>query len=135
MNNKMPEAPKTFYNYKSKYILAIVFGILSIIIAAIAFIHWSLYSFSIGFAIASLLFALKYYELDKLSIVAVIVSIGAALIIGYSIIRTSLVEISEFVSRKSVVEQYHYNPFEFYDEYFDEFMPNMNNGDVPDYWS
>ena len=133
MNNEIPNLPKDFSYHKSKHIVAIVLGILAVIIASVAYLLWPLYFFSVGLLIASIIFALKYFEMNKLSIVATIIAMSASLVIGYSIIRTGIVLIQE-----SLATQYYYESYD-YDDLFNDFYNDGsdyfgNDSGSSDFW-
>ena len=126
--NERPEAPKPFYNYKSKHILAIAFGIIAVVVSTFGFIQWSIYLFSIGFALASILFAYKYFEMEKLPVIAAIVATSAALVVGYSIIRTELVYLVDAINTATTTYDYYNNEYDWLDDYF-----NSDNSPSQDY--
>lgn len=135
MNNQIPKAPEIKQDYQSKYIMSIICGGISVVLAALGFIHWTFYIFSLGFALTSVLFAFKYFTLEKVSIVAAAVSVSACMIFGYSIIRTGIEAITGFFDSKTKVEYQYYDPLQdYYDNFFDDFRDDSNDNHSSDYW-
>ncbi len=87
MNNLEKTQPPKFLKKSTKNaILAIVFGIVALLLMVLAHSFWPLYFFVLGFSILSFLESLKYFELTKLGIVALNVSVCVAIIFVYNVL-------------------------------------------------
>lgn len=127
MNNTPPKAPEIIENNnKTKYIVAIIAGIAAVVASAFGIFGILLYIISIGLIVFSIIYSVKYFKVEKLAIIALIVSMCSALVIGYSIIRTALVAVSNFAYNYILDDIYDYDygidEGDFFDEdgYFNE---------------